>query len=184
MIVTTTPSLEGQTIESYLGPISAHVVFGVNIFSDIAASWRDVFGGRSKTYQKQLHRLTEAALLDLEQAAKKLKANAIVGLKMDYSEISGGGKVGMFMAVATGTAVLFKGEPSPDHSHRNTSFIYDDQLDQIIEKKAFFEEVEKKTGAGLQRELTKAIALNAFRSGPVKLDRSLSGILRVDYAAS
>ena len=66
MIVTTTPSIEGQHIESYLGPISAHVVFGVNIFSDIAASWRDVFGGRSQTYQKQLHRLTAAALIDLD----------------------------------------------------------------------------------------------------------------------
>ena len=107
MIITTTPSIEGQAIESYLGPISAHVVFGVNIFSDIAASWRDVFGGRSQTYQKQLHRLTSAALADLEHAAKKLRANAIVGLKMDYSEISGGGKAGMFMVVASGTAVLF-----------------------------------------------------------------------------
>ena len=80
------------------------------MFSDIAASWRDVFGGRSQTYQKQLQRLTAAALIDLEQAAKKLKANAIVGLKMDYSELSSGGKGGMFMVVATGTAVSIKGE--------------------------------------------------------------------------
>ena len=54
MIVTTTGMLEGYEIKAYLGVISAQIVAGTNIFSDIAASFRDVFGGRSLSYQKQL----------------------------------------------------------------------------------------------------------------------------------
>ena len=139
MIVTTTPSLEGQTIESYLGPISAHVVFGVNIFSDIAASWRDVFGGRSQTYQKQLNRLTAAALQDLEQSAKKLRANAIVGLKMDYAEISGGGKAGMFMVVATGTAVLLSKSGQHPLVFLEETIVSGEQINMVIQRTRFEE---------------------------------------------
>ena len=105
MLITTTNNIEGATIEAYIKPVSSHVVFGANLFSDIAASFSDIFGGRSASYQKQLVRLTEAAISELAAAAKAVKANAIVGMHLDYSEISGGGKAGMFMAVATGTAV-------------------------------------------------------------------------------
>ena len=67
---------------------------------------RDVFGGRSASYQKQLSQLTATALSELEDKAEKLRAAAIVGVKLDYAEMSGGGKAGMFMVVATGTPVL------------------------------------------------------------------------------
>ena len=46
MIVTTTNSIEGYTIRKYLGVVNANVVIGTNLFSDIAASLTDVFGGR------------------------------------------------------------------------------------------------------------------------------------------
>jgi len=106
MILTTTNSIDGASITEYLGPVSAHVVLGTNIFSDIAAGWRDVFGGRSQSYQKQLQRLSEVVLQELQQKAKALRADAVVGLKVDYSDVSGGGKMTMLMVVATGTAVV------------------------------------------------------------------------------
>ena len=106
MILTTSPTIEGVPIKTYLRPLSSHVVLGANIFSDFAAGWRDVFGGRSQSYQKQLKRLTDTVLYELESEAKALKADAVVGIDIDFSEMSGGGKAGMLMAIATGTAVI------------------------------------------------------------------------------
>jgi len=106
MILTTSPTIEGVPIKAYLRPLSSHVVLGANIFSDFAAGLRDVFGGRSQSYQKQLKRLTDTVLYELESEAKALKADAVVGIDIDFSEMSGGGKAGMLMAIATGTAVI------------------------------------------------------------------------------
>lgn len=114
MILTTSPTVEGVPIKTYLRPVSSHVVLGANIFSDFAAMLKDTFGGRSQSYQKQLKRLTDTVLYELESEAKALKADAVVGIDIDFSEMSGGGKAGMLMAIATGTAVILtrsQGEP-------------------------------------------------------------------------
>lgn len=105
VLVTTTPFLEGWTIEKYLTYISAHVVAGTNIFSDIAASFSDLFGGRSRSYQKQLAAIDNEAVNALKQKASVLGANCIIGLRIDHDNISGHGK-SMFMVTATGTAVI------------------------------------------------------------------------------
>ena len=114
MILTTSPTIEGVPIKTYLRPVSSHVVLGANIFSDFAAMLTDTFGGRSQSYQRQLKRLTDTVLYELESEAKALKADAVVGIDIDFSEMSGGGKAGMLMAIATGTAVILtrsQGEP-------------------------------------------------------------------------
>jgi uncharacterized protein YbjQ (UPF0145 family) len=136
MILTTTNSIEGSEIESYHGPISSHVVFGANLFSDIAASFRDVFGGRSASYQNQLKRLTEAALQELKKEAKGVKGNAIVGVKLDYSEMSGGGKSGMFMVVATGTAVTLSENAGMAQSESQTDIIDGETIQYLADKAA------------------------------------------------
>ena len=105
ILVTTTNSLEGLKIKQYFKPISAHVVAGTNFFSDFFASFSDVFGGRSKTYQRQLSSIYAEAIEVLKQSAVEIGANAVIGLKVDLDEISGKGK-SMFMITATGTAVI------------------------------------------------------------------------------
>ncbi len=57
MIVTTTNSIEGREISRYNDPISANVVIGTNIFSDIGASNVDFFGGRPTSYEKQMQEM-------------------------------------------------------------------------------------------------------------------------------
>jgi uncharacterized protein YbjQ (UPF0145 family) len=104
LLVTTTSTIEGMIIKQYLKPISAHVVAGTNLFSDFFASLSDEFGGRSKTYQRQLSSLYQEAVEILKQTAYELGANCILALKVDIDEISGKGKQ-MFMITATGTAV-------------------------------------------------------------------------------
>lgn len=104
MIVSTTPHLEGWQVTKYLGPVSSHVVAGTNIFSDIAASFSDVFGGQSKSYQKQLERIKSEVIGQLKDEAAERGADALVGLRIDHDQISGQNKA-MFMVTASATAV-------------------------------------------------------------------------------
>jgi len=104
VLVSTTPDLEGWEITRYLGAVSAHIVAGTNIFSDIAASWSDVFGGQSKSYKKQLEQINEQAIDELREEASNRGGNALVGLRIDHDQISGQSKE-MFMVTATATAV-------------------------------------------------------------------------------
>jgi uncharacterized protein YbjQ (UPF0145 family) len=86
--VSTTPGLDGWDIDEYLGVATAHVVAGTNVFSDIAGSFSDIFGGQSKSYQKQLASINDAALKDLRQQAAEKGGTALVGLAVDLGPAS------------------------------------------------------------------------------------------------
>lgn len=107
IIITTTNSIENTEIEKYLELISTNVVVGTNMFSDIGASLTDIFGGFSHSYQDKLQEIHIRAIENLKQKAVNIGANAILGLKIDFDEISGKGKT-MFMISALGTAVRIK----------------------------------------------------------------------------
>ena len=107
ILITTTNSIENSVIERYIEIISTNVVIGTNFFSDFGASLTDLFGGFSGTYQNQLQEIYNVAIDTLKKKAKRLGANAIIGLKIDFDEISGKGK-SMFMISALGTAVFIK----------------------------------------------------------------------------
>ncbi len=104
MIVTTTPTIEGHSVLEYRGIVFGEVVEGVSFLKDIGSGIRDVFGGRSAGYERQLNKSRAAALEELKQNAINLGANAVVGVDFDY-EILGEGN-GMLMVNVTGTAVL------------------------------------------------------------------------------
>jgi uncharacterized protein YbjQ (UPF0145 family) len=103
-ILSTTSTLEGYKIKKYYGTVTSHVVAGTGLFSDFAAGMSDIFGGRSESYQKQLISIKDEVLKRLKNEASVFGANGIVGLKVDFDEISGKGKT-MFMVSAIGTAV-------------------------------------------------------------------------------
>ena len=126
VIVTTTGSPVVGSVSKYCGLVSAHVVAGTGLFSDIGASFSDVFGGRSKTYQKQLSAITDEALAILKERANELKANYVVGARIDHDEISGGSK-SMFMVTASGTAV-FVDLPEEQRDEPQTEVISHDEL--------------------------------------------------------
>ena len=100
MIVTTTPSIEGQKIARYHGIVTGEAILGANIFRDLFASVRDIVGGRSAAYEQELGRARETALREIEERAAMLGANAIVGVDLDYEVINN-----MLMVSASGTAV-------------------------------------------------------------------------------
>ena len=105
MVITTTSSVEGKPAREYLGVINAQSIIGANIFKDIFAGLRDVFGGRSKTYERVLEQAKEDALRELSQKAQALGADGILGVDLDFETIGSGGS--MLMVIATGTAVKF-----------------------------------------------------------------------------
>lgn len=103
-IILTTESSPKLDISERLEIITAECVLGMNIFSDIAASVRDLVGGRNESYQAKLRDARKTVLKDLRLEAHRLGADAVVAVDLDYSEISGGGKSMLFL-VASGTAV-------------------------------------------------------------------------------
>lgn len=103
MIITTTNTIEGKRIEEYLGVVFGEVVAGVNFMKDLTAGLSNFFGGRSGTYEEELINSREQALKELEQRAKALGADAVVGLDVDYEVL--GSDNGMLMVTASGTAV-------------------------------------------------------------------------------
>lgn len=103
MLITTTPSVEGQKIEAYLGIVTGEAILGANLFKDIFANIRDLVGGRSADYERELTNARQIALEEMQANASRLGANAIVGVDLDY-EVLGAGN-GMLMVSASGTAV-------------------------------------------------------------------------------
>ena len=107
IIITTTNSIEGATVEKYLGVVTSNLVIGTNFFSDFIADFSDLFGGMSGTYRKQMDTLYKRANDDIVKKATERGANCILGFKIDFDEISGKGK-SMFMVSVSGTAVRLK----------------------------------------------------------------------------
>lgn len=104
MQLTTTPTLEGRRIVRYCGVVAGEAVLGANIFRDLFASLRDIVGGRSGSYEKELRKARQIALDELAAEAAELGANAVVGIDLDYEVL--GEKNGMLMVSASGTAVV------------------------------------------------------------------------------
>jgi len=104
MQMTTTGNIEGKKITRYCGIVTGEAILGANVFKDLFASIRDIVGGRSATYERELQRARDIALQELEQRARDMGANAVVGIDLDY-EVLGQGN-GMLMVSASGTAVV------------------------------------------------------------------------------
>lgn len=104
MIQSTTPSIQGKNILSYHGVVTGEAILGANIFKDFFASIRDIVGGRSAAYERELSKARSIAFEEMSQQAAELGANAIVGIDIDYETV--GAKGGMLMVSVSGTAVI------------------------------------------------------------------------------
>ncbi|WP_273521631.1 heavy metal-binding domain-containing protein [Rhodosalinus sediminis] len=100
MIVTTTPHVEGRTIETYHGIVTGEAIIGANVFRDVFAGITDILGGRSGAYEASLAEARETAIREMESRAAALGADAVVGVDLDYEVINN-----MLMVSASGTGV-------------------------------------------------------------------------------
>ena len=104
MLVTTTNTIEGKTIETYHGIVTGEAIMGANIVRDLFASVTDIVGGRSSAYENKLSEGRQIAIEEMKVQASKLGANAVIGVDLDFETI----REGMMMCVATGTAVTIR----------------------------------------------------------------------------
>lgn len=108
MIITTTNSVDGHKVTEYKGIVFGEVISGVDFIRDIGASFRNVFGGRSKGYEEELLKARQEALEEMGQRAREIGANAVIGAKVDYEVLGANGS--MMMVIASGTAVNLQKE--------------------------------------------------------------------------
>ena len=104
MLVTTTNAVEGKKVVKYLGLVSGEAILGANIFKDIFASIRDIVGGRSAAYEKELRQAKDIAVAEMVEQAVVLGGNAVIAVDLDYETLGQGGS--MLMVSASGTAVV------------------------------------------------------------------------------
>jgi uncharacterized protein YbjQ (UPF0145 family) len=104
MILSTTPTIEGRPIREYKGVVTGETIIGANVIKDFFASVRDIVGGRSASYERVLHEAKDAAMQEMQDRARELGANAIVGIDIDYETI--GASSSMIMVATSGTAVV------------------------------------------------------------------------------
>ncbi len=106
MIFTTTSTIQGREVDRYLGVVFGDAVLGVNVFKDLLGGLRDIIGGRSATYERELGVARDTAMTNLMEQARALGADAVIGIDMDYEVLGSNG--GMLMVTASGTAVALK----------------------------------------------------------------------------
>lgn len=104
MIMTTTNKLDNKEVTKYLGIVTGEAILGANIFKDIFAGIRDIVGGRSASYEKELQSARKLAFQEMEMKANSVGANAILGIDIDYETIGANGS--MLMVSVSGTAVF------------------------------------------------------------------------------
>jgi uncharacterized protein YbjQ (UPF0145 family) len=105
-ITLTTETAPNLKITKRIEIVTAECAFGMNIFKDLFAGVRDIVGGRSEAVQKTMRDSRKTVLYELKKEAYEVGANAVVGVDLDYVELSNAGS--MVMLVASGTAVVIE----------------------------------------------------------------------------
>lgn len=104
MIITTTHGVDGRNAVEYKGVVTGEAILGANVFRDFFAGIRDIVGGRSGGYEASLREAREIALKEMESEARRMGANAVIGVDLDYETVGQNGS--MLMVSASGTAVV------------------------------------------------------------------------------
>ncbi len=145
-IISTTSSLDGIRVKSYLDVVNYNIVIGTNIFSDFAASFTDFFGGSSGTYQNKMNMMYENAKAELAKITKRMGGNAILGFRIDFEEISGKGK-SMFMLTSSGTACLLDIPNEKEQLKAERKIISKDLLDSEVTKQKILKHLTSDNGS-------------------------------------
>jgi uncharacterized protein YbjQ (UPF0145 family) len=108
MLVVTTPHIPGKEIVETFGMVSGEAILGANIFKDFFAGIRDIVGGRSAAYEKELRKAKEIAIQEMENEAASMGGNAVISVDIDYESIQVARTGSMLMVSASGTAVRYR----------------------------------------------------------------------------
>jgi uncharacterized protein YbjQ (UPF0145 family) len=87
MLLSTTESIPGKKIVKYLGLVRGNTIRGRHVGKDIVAALRNLVGGEIAEYTKLMAESREQAIDRMSEEAKKLGANAVVGLRFATAEV-------------------------------------------------------------------------------------------------
>lgn len=104
VLLATTNDVAGYEIVEVYGEVFGLIVRSRNMFSNLGAQFRTIFGGEVGGYTTLLSDTREQALERLRAEAAQKGANAVVAMRFDSSDIGGI----MNEVAAYGTAVLIK----------------------------------------------------------------------------
>jgi uncharacterized protein YbjQ (UPF0145 family) len=104
MLLSTTSTLQDKRIAEYKGVVSGEAILGANVFKDMFAGIRDIVGGRSAAYERELQKAKDIAIREMVERAQAMDANAVIGIDLDYETVGQNGS--MLMVSASGTAVI------------------------------------------------------------------------------
>ena len=105
MLNTTTHNIDGKEIKEYLGVVTGEAISGANFVKDFLASIKDFTGGRSGAYEEELSKARNIAFDEMNQKAREMGANGVVGIDIDYGTLGDTGS--MLMVSVNGTAVRY-----------------------------------------------------------------------------
>ena len=102
MIIVTTDSVPGQTVQVVYGLVNVSAVQTKSAISDALSGFKSVFGGKLGKYEQMCQIAQQKALEKLTLLAQNMGANAIVGLRFATPNTT---ETGSAEIVAYGTAV-------------------------------------------------------------------------------
>ncbi len=102
MLLSTTESIPGKKVVKHCGLVRGNTIRARHVGKDIVAGLRNLVGGEVVEYTKLLAESREQAIDRMCEEAKKLGANAIVGMRFSTAEVM----VHAAEILAYGTAVV------------------------------------------------------------------------------
>lgn len=89
ILIATTNDAPGYKVEEVYGEVFGLIVRSRNLFSNVGASLRTIFGGEVKGYTTLLSDSREQAIERLREAAAAKGGNAVLAMRFDSSDIGG-----------------------------------------------------------------------------------------------
>jgi len=90
MLITNIEQLPGKKIVEHFGIVSGSTVRSKNVGRDIAASFKNIFGGELKGYTELLSESRDEAIRRMKAQAESLGANAILNVRFSTSSVAAG----------------------------------------------------------------------------------------------
>lgn len=104
ILITTGNKVPGKDIKEIIGVVKGSTVRARDIIRDVGAIFKNIIGGEIKTYTEMTKTSRDEAFDRMVEEAKKLKADAIIGMRFATSMVMQGASE----MLAYGTAVKLK----------------------------------------------------------------------------
>ena len=90
MIMTTTEAIPGRSVEQVFGLVRGATIRAKHIGKDVIAAMRNLTGGEIVEYTRMLAIAREEALDRLQEEARAMGANAVIGIRFQTSTVMRG----------------------------------------------------------------------------------------------